>query len=67
MSMTGLVVQALALTTRYLKQFGLERILCVGSSFRNLSSNVEMTLSANTLQQLEVSSPSPVSFSHLVT
>ncbi|CAM8993437.1 unnamed protein product [Rhodiola kirilowii] len=54
MSMAGLAVQALALTIRYLKQFGLERILCMGSSFRTLSNNVEMTLSANTLQQLEI-------------
>ncbi|CAM8996601.1 unnamed protein product [Rhodiola kirilowii] len=54
MSMAGLSVQALALTIRYLKQFGLERILCMGSSFRTLSNNVEMTLSANTLQQLEI-------------
>uniref|UniRef100_A0A7N1A268 DNA mismatch repair protein MSH3 n=1 Tax=Kalanchoe fedtschenkoi TaxID=63787 RepID=A0A7N1A268_KALFE len=54
MSMDNLVLQALALTIRYLKQFGLEKILCTGSSFRTLSSNVEMTLSANTLQQLEI-------------
>lgn len=57
MNMPDLVVQALALTIRYLKQFGLERVLCLGASFRPLSSNFEMTLSANALQQLEVFDP----------
>lgn len=54
MSMPELPVQALALIIRYLKQFGLERIFSLGASFRPLSSTFEMTLSANTLQQLEV-------------
>ncbi|KAL2556054.1 DNA mismatch repair protein MSH3 [Forsythia ovata] len=54
MAMPDLAIQALALTIRHLKQFGFERILCLGASFRSLSSNVEMTLSANALQQLEV-------------
>ncbi|CAI9767658.1 unnamed protein product [Fraxinus pennsylvanica] len=54
MDMPDLAIQALALTIRHLKQFGFERILCLGASFRSLSSNVEMTLSANALQQLEV-------------
>lgn len=54
MNMPDLAVQALALTIRHLKQFGLERIMCVGASFRSLSGSMEMTLSANTLQQLEV-------------
>lgn len=54
MSMPDLAVQALALTIRHLKKFGFERILCMGASFRSLSSNMEMTLSANALQQLEV-------------
>ncbi|RWR91908.1 DNA mismatch repair protein MSH3 [Cinnamomum micranthum f. kanehirae] len=54
MAMPELAVQALALTIRYLKQFGFERILCLGASFRPFSSNSEMTLSANTLQQLEI-------------
>ncbi|CAK9160960.1 unnamed protein product [Ilex paraguariensis] len=54
MAMPDLAVQALALTIRHLKQFGFERILCMGASFRPFSSNMEMTLSANTLQQLEV-------------
>lgn len=52
--MPDLAVQALALTIRHLKEFGFERILCSGASFRPFSSNMEMTLSANTLQQLEV-------------
>lgn len=54
MNMPDLAVQALALTIRHLKQFGFERILCLGGSFRPFSSNMEMTLSANALQQLEV-------------
>ncbi|KAG9441136.1 hypothetical protein H6P81_016990 [Aristolochia fimbriata] len=54
MSMPELAVQALALTIRYLRQFNLERILCLGATFQPLSSNVEMSLSANTLQQLEI-------------
>ncbi|KAK9059646.1 hypothetical protein SSX86_020350 [Deinandra increscens subsp. villosa] len=54
MGMPDLVVQALALTINHLKQFGLERILCLGDSFRPFSNNVEMILSANTMQQLEV-------------
>ncbi|KAF3335261.1 DNA mismatch repair protein MSH3 [Carex littledalei] len=54
MALPDLVVQALALTIRYLKEFGLERIICFGSSFRPFSNSVEMTLSANTLHQLEV-------------
>ncbi|KAI3836343.1 hypothetical protein MKW92_046063 [Papaver armeniacum] len=53
-AMPGLAVQALALTIRHLKKFGLQRILCHGASFRLFSSNIEMTLSANALQQLEV-------------
>ncbi|ESQ54750.1 hypothetical protein EUTSA_v10024274mg [Eutrema salsugineum] len=54
MNMPHLTVQALALTLCHLKQFGFERILFQGASFRSLSSSTEMTLSANTLQQLEV-------------
>ncbi|XP_020682770.1 DNA mismatch repair protein MSH3 isoform X2 [Dendrobium catenatum] len=54
LAMPELSIQALALSLRYLKKFGLERILIMGASFRPLSSNVEMTLSANTLHQLEV-------------
>ncbi|KAL0738972.1 hypothetical protein Bca4012_015182 [Brassica carinata] len=57
MNMPHLTVQALALTLRHLKQFGFERILFEGASFRSLSSTTEMTLSANTLQQLEVTHP----------
>ncbi|KFK29055.1 hypothetical protein AALP_AA7G082800 [Arabis alpina] len=54
MNMPHLTVQALALTCCHLKQFGFERILYEGASFRSLSSSTEMTLLANTLQQLEV-------------
>ena len=52
--MPDLAVQSLALTIRHLKEFGFERILCSGSSLRPFSSNMEMTLSANAIQQLEV-------------
>ncbi|XP_071732643.1 DNA mismatch repair protein MSH3 [Rutidosis leptorrhynchoides] len=54
MGMPDLAVQALALTIDHLKQFGFERILCLGASFQSFSNNVEMTLSANAMQQLEV-------------
>lgn len=54
MAMPELSVQALALTIRYLKQFGFERILCLSASFRPLNANFEMKLSLNALQQLEV-------------
>ncbi|XP_002510803.2 DNA mismatch repair protein MSH3 isoform X1 [Ricinus communis] len=54
LNMPDLAVQALALTISHLKQFGFEQILRLGASFRPLTSNVEMNLSANTLQQLEV-------------
>ncbi|KAK4734507.1 hypothetical protein R3W88_008768 [Solanum pinnatisectum] len=54
MAMPHLAIQALGLIVRHLKQFGLERVLCLGASFRPFSSNMEMTLSANALQQLEV-------------
>lgn len=54
MDMPDLAVQALVLTIRHLKQFGFERVLGQGTSFRPFSSNLEMTLSANALQQLEV-------------
>ncbi|PHU22980.1 DNA mismatch repair protein MSH3 [Capsicum chinense] len=54
MAMPSLAIQALSLVVRHLKQFGLERVLCLGASFRPFTSNMEMTLSANALQQLEV-------------
>ncbi|KAJ6833348.1 DNA mismatch repair protein MSH3 [Iris pallida] len=53
-AMPELIVQALALTIRYLKVFGLERIICLGASFRPFSSTYEMKLSTNTLHQLEI-------------
>ncbi|KAL3834447.1 hypothetical protein ACJIZ3_009183 [Penstemon smallii] len=54
MAMPDLAIQALALTIQHLKQFGFERMLCLGASFRPFTSSMEMTLSANALQQLEV-------------
>ncbi|KAM0877513.1 hypothetical protein ACQ4PT_035437 [Festuca glaucescens] len=54
MAMPELVVQAMALSVRYLKGFGMARLICFGSSFRPFSANTEMSLSANALQQLEV-------------
>ncbi|KAJ8752836.1 hypothetical protein K2173_008571 [Erythroxylum novogranatense] len=53
-NMPDLAVQALALTIHHLKQFGFDSIWGLGASFRSFSSNMEMNLSANTLQQLEV-------------
>ncbi|KAL8126117.1 hypothetical protein AgCh_013416 [Apium graveolens] len=55
--MPDMVVKALALTIRHLKQFGFEKILCSRASFRPLSGSMEMTLSANAMQQLEVTHP----------
>lgn len=54
MALPDLVIQALGLTIRHLKQFGLEGVLCLEASFRPLSTKLEMTLTGNTLQQLEV-------------
>ncbi|GMH18403.1 hypothetical protein Nepgr_020244 [Nepenthes gracilis] len=54
MALPGLALKALAISLRYLKQFGFERIVSLGASFRPLLSNMEMRLSANALQQLEV-------------
>ncbi|KAK4793037.1 hypothetical protein SAY86_023472 [Trapa natans] len=53
-NMPNLAVEALALTIRHLKQFGFERIICLGASFRPYSTKKEMSLSANALEQLEV-------------
>ncbi|MCO5576829.1 hypothetical protein L7F22_030649 [Adiantum nelumboides] len=54
MAMPELVVQALILTLRHLKQFGLERILLLGATFRPFARVCEISLSSNTLQQLEI-------------
>nr|GMC98505.1 DNA mismatch repair protein MSH3 isoform X1 [Ipomoea batatas] len=54
MDMPDLAILSLALTIHHLKQFGLDRILCLGASFRTFSSKMETTLSANALQQLEI-------------
>ena len=67
MSMPDLAVQALALTIRHLRQFGFERILCMGASFRPFSTNMEMTLSANALQQLEVTDILNVYFCNVIS
>lgn len=53
-NMPNLALQAFALTIRHLKQFGLERVVSLASSFRPFSCKMEMTLSGNTLTQLEV-------------
>jgi hypothetical protein len=47
-------VQALALALRYLRQFGLEKVLQLGASFRSFAGHSEMSLSPNALRQLEV-------------
>ncbi|MCO5591882.1 hypothetical protein L7F22_045875 [Adiantum nelumboides] len=54
MAMPELVVQALVLTLRHLRQFGLERILLLGATFRPFARVCEISLSSNTLQQLEI-------------
>lgn len=54
MAMPDIVVQALALALRYLRQFGLEKVLQLGTSFRSFAGHSEMSLSPNTLRQLEV-------------
>jgi DNA mismatch repair protein MSH3 len=54
MAMPDIVVQALALALRYLRQFGLEKVLRLGASFRSFSGHSEMSLSPNALRQLEV-------------
>lgn len=53
-AMPELAIQALILAIHHLKQFGFERILSLGASFQPFYANIEMALSANTLQQLEV-------------
>ncbi|KAL3700235.1 hypothetical protein R1sor_018257 [Riccia sorocarpa] len=54
LSMPDIVVQALCLAVRYLKQFGLENVLRLGASFRPFFSQQEMNLSPNALRQLEI-------------
>lgn len=56
MAMPELFAQAMALSIRYLKGFGMERLICFGSLFQPFTANTEMSLSANALQQLEVHS-----------
>lgn len=54
MRMPDIVVQALALALRYLKQFGLEKVLRLGTTFRPFFTQNEMNLSPNAIRQLEV-------------
>ncbi|KAK9814927.1 hypothetical protein WJX73_002195 [Symbiochloris irregularis] len=54
MNLPPLVLQALAHALDYLKAFNLEAVLRIGPAFRRLHSEHEMSLSPNTLSQLEV-------------
>ncbi|KAI4320021.1 hypothetical protein MLD38_033548 [Melastoma candidum] len=54
MHIPDLAVQALVLIVRHLSQFGFEKILCLGESFKPYSGKKEMILSGNALQQLEI-------------
>ncbi|CAM6048304.1 unnamed protein product [Sphagnum compactum] len=54
MAMPDIVARALAFTLRYLKQFNLEKVLLSGASFRLFTGQTEMSLSPNTLRQLEI-------------
>ncbi|BBM97575.1 DNA mismatch repair protein MSH3 [Marchantia polymorpha subsp. ruderalis] len=54
MRMPDIVVQALALALRYLKQFGLEKVLRLGTTFRPFFTQNEMNLSPNAIRQLEI-------------
>ncbi|KAL2651439.1 hypothetical protein R1flu_019567 [Riccia fluitans] len=54
LSMPDIVVQALCLAVRYLKQFGLESVLRLGATFRPFFCQEEMNLSPNALRQLEI-------------
>ncbi|XP_030536580.1 DNA mismatch repair protein MSH3 [Rhodamnia argentea] len=54
MNMPDLAVKALALSMRHLKQYGFERILCLGAAFRPYTCDMEMSLSGNVIQHLEI-------------
>ncbi|KAG6543098.1 hypothetical protein Mapa_015347 [Marchantia paleacea] len=54
MGMSDIVVQALCLALRYLKQFGLEKVLRLGTTFRPFFNQNEMNLSPNAIRQLEI-------------
>ncbi|KAJ7547890.1 hypothetical protein O6H91_08G108400 [Diphasiastrum complanatum] len=54
MAMSELVIQALMLAIRYLKQFHLENVLRFGANFHPFAAHDEMILSPNTIRQLEV-------------
>ena len=50
MALPALVQQALAHVLEYLKAFGQQTVLRLGSSFQRMQSHMEMALSPNTLQ-----------------
>lgn len=54
MAMPDIVMQSLALALRYLRQFGMEKVLKLGASFRRFAGHSEMSLSPNALRQLEI-------------
>eukprot|EP00899_Mesostigma_viride_P008654 jgi/Mesvir1/17790/Mv12900-RA.4 len=54
MALPELVMATLAVAADYLKQFGLERLLRLSKSFKRFSDATHMTLTPNTLRQLEV-------------
>ena len=49
-ALPGLVQQALAHVLEYLKAFGQQTVLRLGSRFQRMQSHMEMALSPNTLQ-----------------
>ena len=49
MELPGLVQQALAHVLEYLKAFGQQTVLRLGTSFQRMQSQMEMALSPNTL------------------
>ncbi|KAK9916549.1 hypothetical protein WJX75_003960 [Coccomyxa subellipsoidea] len=54
LALPHLVVEALAFAIDYLKPFGMEAVLRVSASFRPFNTQHEMSLSPNTLSQLEI-------------
>ncbi|EFJ17560.1 hypothetical protein SELMODRAFT_114371 [Selaginella moellendorffii] len=54
MTMPEIVVAAFAHIFAYLKQFNLENVLRLGALFRPFAGQQEMTLSPNTIRQLEI-------------
>ena len=52
LALPGLVQQALAHVLEYLKAFGQQTVLRLGSRFQRMQSHMEMALSPNTLQSV---------------